>query len=414
MLIGTEKSVHTVIDASIEYLQKYFQESTLTVYRRSYKKLKDYYDKKGVINYSISISEQFVQEKNTDLVNGRLSKALFLNLNRAVALSNQFFVEGNISMGAHLAFVNRKYVSLPPQYQSLLDAYEESMRKRGLKESSIQKEAYDIAHFLRYLQKSNINDIHELTPANVVRCIPFLKVFRQDIGDEIASVRRFLLFLVDFSGIDESVANALYVSSMHHKKIIYGFTNSEVERILSAVDRTSPIGMRDYAIMLMAHETGLRCIDIKNLRLTDIDWRNSEINIVSSKGQKPKSIKIMRNLGEALADYRLNGRPQSDSQYFFLSTHAPYEKLLGQLSGMVKKYAKLSGVDKETKAVIGMHAFRRGLGIALLEAETPLPIISELLDHSRHNTTKRYLAIDISGLEICAMPMKKFACEVYK
>lgn len=410
--IGTEMSVQVVVDASIKYLQNIIVDSTLRSYRRSYENLKSYYKELGLVNYSVDISNQYVTNRTVDYNNGLFSRRGLLNLNRAVVLANQYFESGVISLGAHLAFCNKKLPSLSQDNQVILDTYAEHMRKCGLKESSIQKETYDIALFLRFIHESEINDLQQLTSENVVKCIPYLRNFRQNIGNEIASVRRFLNYLVDYTALDKRIPNALYVNSTIHKKIIYGFTTSEAERILAAVDRTSAIGKRDYAIMLLAHETGLRCIDIKNICLSDIDWRHSEMHIVSSKNQKPKVIKIMKNVGDAIADYQLNGRPQSDCLNLFLSTHGLHGKLLGQLNGMVKKYAKLSGVDKETKAVIGMHAFRRGLGVSMLDAEVPLSVISEVLDHTRHNTTKRYLAISKKGLEICVMPMGKFLCEV--
>ena len=403
-----ENSVQEVIDGVKKYLSDTVSYSTAENYAYPLAQLYNYYMRSGITVYSTEISNKFLIEQTENKANGLISHYKWLAINRTVYLANQWHERGGIVLGTNLAYRKKKLADLSDANKLLLSNYENYLTKRNLRTTTVQKESYDVALFLRFLEEKSIVDPRYLTAENVVECIPYLRKFRKDIGNEVASVRRFLEFLVTNLGINEYLPKALYVSSTHHKRVIPGFSKLEVEKLLNAVDRTSVTGKRDYAIMLLAHETGLRAIDIKNMLLSDVKWREAEIHVISSKSQKARIIPLMRNVGDAISDYVLNGRPITKSPYLFIRTNRPYEKLTGQLNVIVKKYAAISGIQDTTKACIGMHAFRRGLGTSLLEAEVPLSIISEVLEHTRQNTTKRYLSIDLDGLGICAMPMHEY------
>ena len=76
-------------------------------------------------------------------------------------------------------------------------------------------------------------------------------------------------------------------------------------------------------------ETGLRAIDVCELKLKDIDWDKDIIRVIQSKTKQPLNIPLRNLYGNALVDYILNERPDSDSEYLFLRSLAPYEKLEG-------------------------------------------------------------------------------------
>ena len=81
-----------------------------------------------------------------------------------------------------------------------------------------------------------------------------------------------------------------------------------IARVLDAIDRSTGIGKRDYAFILLGAATGLRSSDIAALRLKDIDWRKGTISIVQRKTSRAISVPLLRGAGDALQDYILNGR----------------------------------------------------------------------------------------------------------
>lgn len=408
----SEKSavkVENILDGVIDYLRNCnYVGSTIAKYLSATAKIQLFYEERGEQNYSAELSNLFLNLKHREFTNGSFSKQVWLPLRRTVFMANELCSTGQIEVG-------RRHTPEPPTNplsdicQSLLTAYLLSLKSRNLKPASIELEKYNVTLFLHYLDEHTIGDVSLLTSKIVLDAIPYIKKSRQEtLSHALGSVRRFLEYLVVHFGISEAIPMSLSLEVARHKKVIFGFTNEEANRILSAVDTSTPIGKRDFAIMTLAYETGLRSTDIKNMHLANIDWNHSEIQLIQSKTQKTMILPLTKNAGDALADYILHGRPECNSPYLFLSTEKPYGELISGLYIMVKKYAALSGVDKETKAAIGLHGFRRRLGVAMLDAHVPLSTISEVLGHAQRNTTKRYLSVDIERLSECAMPMQAY------
>lgn len=161
------------------------------------------------------------------------------------------------------------------------------------------------------------------------------------------------------------------------------------------------MGKRNFAMITLAVHTGLRQIDVLNLKLHNICWKESEIRIIQHKTRRQLILPLDQETGDALTDYILNARPQSDSDFVFLRSVAPYRNLkVGSCIGswMVQKYAALGGVTWEKSERKGFHSFRRSLGREMLINEVPLYTISEVLGHTNRNSSKQYMSIDMEHL----------------
>ena len=77
-----------------------------------------------------------------------------------------------------------------------------------------------------------------------------------------------------------------------------------------------PIGKRDYAMMVLAAQSGLRACDVVRLELGSINWRTREICLTQHKTGEPLSLPLEPESGNAIADYILNGRPTQRLQIF--------------------------------------------------------------------------------------------------
>lgn len=107
--------------------------------------------------------------------------------------------------------------------------------------------------------------------------------YKGGLHSAIFSVRVFLQHLYENHFTPENLS--LAIPEMVARRTVFreGFSAVEIERLLDAPDVGTPIGKRDYAIMLLAAQTGLRACDIVNLKREDIDWRAREIRIVQQK-----------------------------------------------------------------------------------------------------------------------------------
>jgi integrase/recombinase XerD len=139
--------------------------------------------------------------------------------------------------------------------------------------------------------------------------------------------RVFLGFLYENKYTEANLKTAVPKLVAPWRKLHEGFTDAEIIELLNSVDLGTPIGKRDYAILVLAAQTGLRAVDIANLKKSDIDWRNKEIRIVQHKTGNVLGLPLEPESGNAIADYPLNVRPECNSKAVFISARHPYRPL---------------------------------------------------------------------------------------
>ena len=357
--------------------------------------------------YSTQMIEQLLDELSLKLSTGEISKKSWYTARRTAYMANEFFETGSITLGNKTVPYTTKFV-ISCESAKLVDDYGISLKQKNYRNSTISGNKSDARLFMFYLESIGFEDIIDLDNSTAAGFIPFASDMRKaSIGNTLINVRHFLMFLADQGIISEKVPEALYVHISRPKRIQYGFSNDEVNAMLNVVDQSSDIGKRDYAILILAARTGLRSVDIRQLKLTDIKWAEGEIHVVQSKTQKPLILPLMEDVGDAISEYVLNVRPKLKEKPVFLTIKHPYNGL-HYLNDIVKKYAHLSGVANTTKAPLTIHSFRRGLGVSMLKADVPLSEIVEVLGQTRKNSAKKYLALDVDNLRGCATPMTSF------
>ena len=198
------------------------------------------------------------------------------------------------------------------------------------------------------------------------------------------------------------------------KRIPSFFTKEEVLQIENSISRSSGMGKRDYAIVLLASRLGLRASDIAGLQFSDIDWDKNLITLKMKKTGKIVELPLLADVGNAIVDYLRNGRPNSNLKHIFLSLCAPYSAATKELvCGAIDRIVRKSGVGLRDRHH-GPHALRHSLASALLEDGTTIPVISETLGHSNTETTMTYLRIDVKSLLKCALPVPPISSDFYK
>ena len=264
-----------------------------------------------------------------------------------------------------------------------------------------------IRGFLAQLEQQGVERVADITrPAISESITQNAKKYSAGSKNWVQYARHFLQFLHEAGITPEDFSSAIPDTPPRKRVVREGFSESEVGTILGAVDKDSKNGKRDYAFMVIAARTGLRGVDIVNLTLDSIDWRTNEIQIVQHKTGNALCLPLLPEVGNAVADYILNARPESASRYIFVKDYDPLSPFSRQTStAVVKKYMGIAGLDNEKIPFRGMHSFRRGLGKALLESAVPIDMVNELLGHADMNSSRPYLAIDENGLRNCAIDL---------
>lgn len=181
------------------------------------------------------------------------------------------------------------------------------------------------------------------------------------------------------------------------------YATDEVIKIEHSVNRNSPIGKRDYAMVLLASRLGLRSSDIATLTFSELDWANNILKKRMQKTGKFIELPLLAEVGNAIIDYLKNARPKSKSDMVFLLGRSPYSPLdAGVVSTQINNIIKRTGVDVKNRHH-GAHALRHSLASAMLGMNTSIETISETLGHQSTEATMCYLKIDVESLKKCVL-----------
>jgi integrase/recombinase XerD len=217
-----------------------------------------------------------------------------------------------------------------------------------------------------------------------------------------AGLRSFLRYAryrdeirVDLAAAVPSVANWSMPS------IPRGIAPDQVRQLLSRVDRSTAVGRRDYAILLLLARLGLRASEVVRLELEDIDWQAGCLS-VCGKGGRRHQLPLPKDVGEAIVAYLKRGRPPTPSRRVFLTSRAPLRGFAGpsSLDSVVCHALDCTDVEAPTR---GAHQFRHGLASEMLRRGASLSEIGELLGHRSPETTKIYTKVDLAALRTLAL-----------
>jgi site-specific recombinase XerD len=174
---------------------------------------------------------------------------------------------------------------------------------------------------------------------------------------------------------------------------------SDVQALLDGVDRSSDVGARNLAILLLVARLGLRSIEVARLELRDVDWRSGEL-VIRGKGGRQDRLRLPVQVGEALVGYLSRGRVPADARHLFLTCRAPRGPIRSDLVGDVVERACLrAGLPH-----VGPHRLRHALAGELLRQGAGLVAISQVLRHRDLATTALYAKVDLPTLRQVAQP----------
>lgn len=368
-----------------------------------------HFERCGQTAYASETAWEYVLIRRQEYESKSISYNTFLYAWKVFTMLEESYHTGKVTRRKSPAW---GYTCLPAPYEALLQQYERVKLDSGSSTGTLSGERSAIRHFFMYLEGAGVDNVTAIQRSDISAYIPILtRLNPAGISGILTRLRAFFRFLMAEGLIEEELIYCLQVTTAIRRKVRFGFSLDEADRILGAVDRSSLLGKRDYAILLLARHTGLRGVDVLGLQMQDIDWNNNEIRIVQHKTGRPLILPLENLVGNAIADYILDARPDSAFTAIFLRTKAPYEPLgHGNCSVITKKYAQKAGVTWATDEYKGFHSFRRSIATNMLAVNVPLHTISEILGHSHADSTKPYLAADLENLKLCALPLDGYEC----
>jgi integrase/recombinase XerD len=218
--------------------------------------------------------------------------------------------------------------------RSVCNEYREWLHvQRGLAKASIRALMWEGRNFLSwYTARSAGDDLADLNVRDIdsyfeMRAAAGLRRRSlKDIAERLRSLMRFL-HRTGRVGIDLApriIGPTLYA----YESIPSALSEEQISAVLKSASKdSSPMGYRDYAILLLLSTYGLRDGEIARLRLEDIDWRAETLHIRHSKTGANSQLPLMAEVGKALLNYLRRGRPKTDAREIFIRTRAPYRPL---------------------------------------------------------------------------------------
>jgi site-specific recombinase XerD len=176
----------------------------------------------------------------------------------------------------------------------------------------------------------------------------------------------------------------------------------EIDRLLAACEKTTPKGLRDYAIVAMLVRLGVRAGEVRGLTLDDIDWSAGQIT-VRGKGGKCRQLPLLHEVGEALAAYLKEERPASLSRHVFLRMRAPLKELscTGGIYKIVEHALKEAGLNPSKR---GPHLLRHSFATRLRSQGAVLSDVGRMLGHDHAHSPAIYAHVAPSELKTLVEP----------
>lgn len=264
-----------------------------------------------------------------------------------------------------------------------------------------------IVQFLSFLESCGVQNWSQLSAPLVGEFVTSNPEWSARSRQLVASTLRvFFKYLFVNDHVDRDWSGCLPTFRRgEHRKLPAIWTEDDLAALLTAVEQTSAIGKRDYAILLLACRLGMRISDIRTLSLDDIHWDEARLEFIQKKTGERVVLPLPSDVGESLIAYLRDARPVTEYRQVFLRHIAPYQPFADdtKLHAMISKYRQRAGISRKPGQACGMHSLRHTFATKMQKATVPLETIASLLGHQSLDSTRIYVRIDVPALRQVAL-----------
>lgn len=176
-----------------------------------------------------------------------------------------------------------------------------------------------------------------------------------------------------------------------------------LEKLVAAVDPSTPIGRRDRAVLLCLVDLGMRAADVAAIRLDGVNISSATLRLDRPKPRRTEHLPMTRRLTAAIKEYIRRGRPSTPHPELFVIHRAPRGQPLKPLG--IRGIVIRAAADIDLAGVIsGTCVIRHSVASSLINAGSPIKDIADLLGHRSIDTTAIYAKVDLRSLAAVAMP----------
>lgn len=312
-------------------------------YCKYYNMLGRYLDARGIRHYDSNSIGELLQLNEERYRKKEIKKRHYCALKRAIRILIEY-VEGDVIVSPEIRHVSK--FTLNPLFEEIISEY---LAENTFHPNTKDDIVWAIKRFLYYLEQIGHTTLHCVEEKHIRQ---FLLAMSEILSSgSLKNMMCYLKVFLKFAYAKEYIfgdASPMFAIKIRRENKVYSvISDSELERTLAQINTNSAMGKRDMAMILLGVSTGMRACDIVNLKLSDIDWLHGELHLVQKKTANPIVLPLMQDVGEALKEYILNARPDSTSEYVFLTTKYPIRKLAEgtSLGYIFEKYEDMAGIE---------------------------------------------------------------------
>lgn len=273
--------------------------------------------------------------------------------------------------------------------------------------NTVRAYKYSVFSLCDYILANGLNSFDELS-------INLLKEFLHSethatlkgYSTRVTNIRRFVTFLEDNNFITLKTLHLSLNSGVTKEfKIVDVLSDTEIETVYKyKKTSTTPIELRNIAMVLIGLRMGLRSSDVINLKMADIHWKESIISIVQTKTHAAITLPLPADVGNAIYTYIKYARPNVYNEIVFLKHRAPYSKLTTKICNN-----SLYTILPERRALnrIGFHSLRRTFATSILRRNVGIEAVIDSLGHQDNTTVMKYLSFDEERMVRCSLTLNE-------
>ena len=295
-----------------------------------------------------------------------------------------------------------------PAPQILMDQFLQWMRMRNNSIRTIEFWKMNINRFNGWCSERGIDCVTQVTPEIMASYRRYLFHYRNPKTNRplkfatqssyLMSVRRWFVWLDKENFVDENVTLGMELPKQE-KRLPTGCLKAEqVEAVMNQTDTSTPLGIRDRAILETFYSTGIRCGELVDLEVYDLEADRGVLTIRLGKGGKdrvvPSGERALSWVQKYLDDVRPQLTAQSSSAILFVSNNG---RPIGRnnMSLLVKEYMNQAGITLRGSC----HLLRHSAATLMMENGADLRSLQQFLGHERLNTTQIYTHVSIKRLQ---------------
>jgi integrase/recombinase XerD len=274
-----------------------------------------------------------------------------------------------------------------------IELYRQTLQGKNYSIQSIKAYLGDLGQFIEWLNRRRVDwDIpYRIQRIDIVEFINYLaaqKASSETRKRKLASIRGFLKFCKDNQMIFGNPADTIE-GPIREERDPAILLKTEYKALLQVAGDNE----RDFAIVMLFLQSGLRVSELVNMKLADVDFESREITVRQGKGRKDRVVPLVGQALDALKSYLAvrEVSPEYDNVFLARNKTSMDPRTVRY---RIQKYYKEAGIRKKAS----VHTLRHTFATHQIHNGLKINQLKDVLGHKKMETTYKYVHLDRTNL----------------